>query len=636
MIKKLLLILAAAIFLPGSALAQNAWVQVTAQQNVFTPTGLVVRAIPNATVTVCTSIGTGTPCTPLATIYTTSSGSTPAANPFTTDVNGNGGFWIAQGTQAVYSITAPNVTGQLFNVTSGGNSVPGGSTGQLQFNSSGALGGLSGSTVTPSTGAVTLGSTTATNFTGDASSTFSPTAQMFLPCSSGAFGGFIRQCISLLNPGTTATAALSVQTEDTSNSFGAYGMWVGAVNSGTGGGVGIEDTYYPNIPMGMELGADKADGIDIQADAIGAGTVDEINNLNIGCQNGGTGLVKVCRGIHIGLLGSGTITTREGIRVDSGNNIFTGTTAIQTPVLATGINGQTAPVIENLNSSSEPNLYGQLTVAGLGAGNDPSLGQPALIETSTEANTTFAWIARAHASNPSAYSAYRLQTGGGTSWTHFVYDGTNTWIEQTDPTNGQSWNVGTATLSPAGLFKSTSFAFVGGGPTITSFQGTDIKALTSGTISGTGAALCTDANGGATTTGCSASSTVTGGNAFGSSETFNAAACETSFGATTLSGASTTTGLTCLPANAIIDAVVYRITTTITTATSFTIGDSGSATRYCGTQSTLTAGTTGTCTAAGYYLNASALGVKITPSTSPGAGAIRLIVYYHTWTPPSS
>lgn len=133
-----------------------------------------------------------------------------------------------------------------------------------------------------------------------------------------------------------------------------------------------------------------------------------------------------------------------------------------------------------------------------------------------------------------------------------------------------------------------------------------------------------------------ASLTDSGANAFGSIQTSNAAACETSFGATTLSGASTNTGLNCLPVNSVIDMVVYRITTTITTATNFTIGDSGSATRYCGTQSTLTAGTTGLCSAAGYYLNTSALPLKITPNMSPGAGAIRLIVYYHTWTAPTS
>lgn len=125
-------------------------------------------------------------------------------------------------------------------------------------------------------------------------------------------------------------------------------------------------------------------------------------------------------------------------------------------------------------------------------------------------------------------------------------------------------------------------------------------------------------------------------NTFGIAATYGQAACETTFGITTLSGASTTTGLTCLPANSIILSVEYRITTTITTATSFTIGDSGSATRYCGTQSTLTSGTTGYCTAAGYYFNSGALGVKVTPSTTPGAGAIRLTVTYLTLTAPTS
>jgi len=41
-----------------------------------------------------------------------------------------------------------------------------------------------------------------------------------------------------------------------------------------------------------------------------------------------------------------------------------------------------------------------------------------------------------------------------------------------------------------------------GTPSGTSLQGTDTKILTSGTVAGTGATLCTDANGGATTSGC--------------------------------------------------------------------------------------------------------------------------------------
>lgn len=130
----------------------------------------------------------------------------------------------------------------------------------------------------------------------------------------------------------------------------------------------------------------------------------------------------------------------------------------------------------------------------------------------------------------------------------------------------------------------------------------------------------------------------------GSSQLGGAAACETTFGITTLNtGATTTdTGLNCLPSNAVIDAVVYRVTTAITTSASFTIGDATTAARFCSTQSTLTLGTTGVCfvqadqTGAAGPRQASQTKVRVTLNANPGAGAIRLIVYYHTWTTPTS
>lgn len=123
-----------------------------------------------------------------------------------------------------------------------------------------------------------------------------------------------------------------------------------------------------------------------------------------------------------------------------------------------------------------------------------------------------------------------------------------------------------------------------------------------------------------------------------------ASLCEAAGGPTTLAtGATTTdTGVTCLPANSVIDAVVYRITTTITTAASFTIGDATTAARFCGTQSTLTAGTTGICfvqadqTGAAGPRQTTAVAVRVTTNVNPGAGAIRLTVFYHTWTAPTS
>lgn len=131
---------------------------------------------------------------------------------------------------------------------------------------------------------------------------------------------------------------------------------------------------------------------------------------------------------------------------------------------------------------------------------------------------------------------------------------------------------------------------------------------------------------------------------FGSNQTQTSAACETSFAPTTLgTGATTTdTGLNCLPANSVIDAVVYRVTTAITTSANFTIGDATTAARFCGTQSTLTLGATGICfvqadqTGAPGPRQAAAAKVRVTLNANPGAGAIRLIVYYHTWTAPTS
>lgn len=64
---------------------------------------------------------------------------------------------------------------------------------------------------------------------------------------------------------------------------------------------------------------------------------------------------------------------------------------------------------------------------------------------------------------------------------------------------------GSMTYPGAGIANSTGTAW----GTSYSAQGTDTKLLTAGTVSGTGAALCTDANSGATTSGCP-SGTITG------------------------------------------------------------------------------------------------------------------------------
>jgi hypothetical protein len=50
------------------------------------------------TITVCTSLAGGLPCSPKATIYTDATAGTTAANPFLADADGNYGFWAVPGT----------------------------------------------------------------------------------------------------------------------------------------------------------------------------------------------------------------------------------------------------------------------------------------------------------------------------------------------------------------------------------------------------------------------------------------------------------------------------------------------------------------------------------------------------------
>jgi hypothetical protein len=135
----------------------------------------------------------------------------------------------------------------------------------------------------------------------------------------------------------------------------------------------------------------------------------------------------------------------------------------------------------------------------------------------------------------------------------------------------------------------------------------------------------------------------TGGQAqvYGTAQKGTSAACETNYGATTLvtGGTTTNTGLNCLPAKAIIDAVIYGITATITITASFMIGDANAANCFCTTKSKLAARTTGIWigqSGSGAAIQTAASAVLVTTNANPGAGEIRLIVYYHTWIPPSN
>lgn len=105
----------------------------------------------------------------------------------------------------------------------------------------------------------------------------------------------------------------------------------------------------------------------------------------------------------------------------------------------------------------------------------------------------------------------------------------------------------------------------------------------------------------------------------------------------TIAAAATTTAVNQIPQYAIVLAVSVRVTTVIPTATDFSVGISGDATRY-GSTINVAAGTTnpGTQDAARYYNTATS--IIITPQASPAAatGVVRLTIHYLDVTPPTS
>lgn len=111
------------------------------------------------------------------------------------------------------------------------------------------------------------------------------------------------------------------------------------------------------------------------------------------------------------------------------------------------------------------------------------------------------------------------------------------------------------------------------------------------------------------------------------------------------SGTTTDTAANLLPAGAIIDSVVCRVTTTITTATDWSVGDPTTAARFSSANATLTSGTTSvglnqmsgavTTLAAG-PTQAAAAKVRITTTGTPGAGVIRITVFYRQFVAPTS
>lgn len=111
------------------------------------------------------------------------------------------------------------------------------------------------------------------------------------------------------------------------------------------------------------------------------------------------------------------------------------------------------------------------------------------------------------------------------------------------------------------------------------------------------------------------------------------------------SGLTTDSAQNLLPANSLIEGVAARITETITTTTNWALGDANESARFSSANATLTADTTSV--GLNHYnptnandnlgpVQASAASLRITcTGSNPGAGKIRVRVYFRKYTPPS-
>lgn len=107
-------------------------------------------------------------------------------------------------------------------------------------------------------------------------------------------------------------------------------------------------------------------------------------------------------------------------------------------------------------------------------------------------------------------------------------------------------------------------------------------------------------------------------------------------------GATTDTTANLLPANSVIECVVARVTTTITTATAWKLGDSTVSGRFAADNATMTAGATSIglvhidqSSTSGPRQTAAAK-LRITCTGTPGAGVIRVTTFYRQYVAPTS
>ncbi len=194
--------------------------------------------------------------------------------------------------------------------------------------------------------------------------------------------------------------------------------------------------------------------------------------LDVVYQTGTTGRPNSGNTTCTGTSGTAVLTCTSATDLSAGQHITIGTDTNKAVsfVDATESNAVLVHLASNLAAN-----YSTATALSFSA---PALGPEIQMSTkSPAAPTTLAWSQGDIQQNSGAVA------NGICGWVNVAGGTPGTWTAI--PCANSSGQITAAQIAPASL------------------QGTDSKVLTAGTVSGTGATLCTDSNGGATTSGCS-------------------------------------------------------------------------------------------------------------------------------------
>jgi hypothetical protein len=276
---------------------------------VFGPSG---HPISGATVTVCQATGAGTPCTPLATIYTDATLTATSPNPFQTDGIGNYHFYAPAGRYMV-QISGPQITGTItypdvilpadvsssgagnnitaFGLTLGGNlSVAGNATISGTLSST----GFNPGTLTPNTLSV-LGNETVigprprvdvTAFGAKGDNTTDDTAAIqaaiTAACAAGATGG---GSLYLPTAGIGAAYKVTQAQGGASSTTPTFTSCSGLMVEGAGNATTMQFMGGPTAKIVVNAGANPTAGPLFYVPGGGAGNSVAFKNLIMACQN---------------------------------------------------------------------------------------------------------------------------------------------------------------------------------------------------------------------------------------------------------------------------------------------------------------------------------------------------------------